>query len=139
MDPCAFNAMMEQYEKLVYTVCLRLVHDEHLAQDLAQETFLSAWVHRGDCPAGAQKAWLCRIAANKAKDHLKRAAPCLARGAGTDMRPARAIPHRKRAVFSAGLPGGGHCPHAGPHAQNRAHPALPRQAEAARAAGRMLT
>lgn len=73
MDPCAFNAMMEQYEKLVYTVCLRLVHDEHLAQDLAQETFLSAWVHRGDCPAGAQKAWLCCIAANKAKDHLKSA------------------------------------------------------------------
>ena len=75
MDPCAFNAMMEQYEKLVYTVCLRLVHDEHLAQDLAQETFLSAWVHRGACPAGAQKAWLCRIAANKAKDHLKSHGP----------------------------------------------------------------
>ena len=73
MEPCAFNAMMEQYEKLVYTVCLRFVHDEHLAQDLTQETFLSAWVHRGDCPAGAQKAWLCRIAANKAKDHLKSA------------------------------------------------------------------
>lgn len=31
MEPCAFNAMMEQYEKLVYTVCLRFVHDEHLA------------------------------------------------------------------------------------------------------------
>ena len=67
MEPCAFNAMMEQYEKLVYTVCLRLVHDEHLAQDLTQETFLSAWVHRSACPDGAQKAWLCRIAANKAK------------------------------------------------------------------------
>lgn len=73
MEPCAFNAMMEQYEKLVYTVCLRLVHDEHLAQDLTQETFLSAWVHRSACPDGAQKAWLCRIAANKAKDHLKSA------------------------------------------------------------------
>ena len=45
MEPCAFNARMEQYEKLVYTVCLRFVHDEHLAQDLTQETFLSAWVH----------------------------------------------------------------------------------------------
>ena len=30
MESCAFNAMMEQHEKLVYTVCLRLVHDEHL-------------------------------------------------------------------------------------------------------------
>lgn len=74
MEPCAFNAMMEQYEKLVYTVCLRFVHDEHLC----------AGPHPGNVPLrlgapqrlprdGAQKAWLCRIAANKAKDHLKSA------------------------------------------------------------------
>lgn len=30
-------------------------------------------MHRSACPDGAQKAWLCRIAANKAKDHLKSA------------------------------------------------------------------
>ena len=93
MEPCAFNAMMEQYEKLVYTVCLRFVHDEHLAQDLTQETFLSAWVHRSAClhgkPCGAG-----------------RAAHCLARRAGEDTRFARAVPDRQRIVFSAGLPGG---------------------------------
>lgn len=73
MDAAEFNGMMLQYEKLVYTVCLRFVGDAHAAQDLAQETFLSAWLHRESCPPGAQKAWLCRIAANKAKDHLKSA------------------------------------------------------------------
>ena len=73
MDAAGFNRMMLQYEKLVYTVCLRLVRDEHTAQDLAQETFLSAWLHRESCPPDAQKAWLCRIAVNKAKDHLKSA------------------------------------------------------------------
>ena len=73
MNAAEFNRMMLQYEKLVYTVCLRLVGNAHAAQDLAQETFLSAWLHRESCPPGAQKAWLCRIAVNKSKDYLKSA------------------------------------------------------------------
>lgn len=68
-----FEAMVRQYERLVYTVCCRLVRDRQIAEDLAQETFLSAWQHRADCPAQSEKAWLCRIAVNKAKDHLKSA------------------------------------------------------------------
>ena len=48
-----FTALISQYEKLVY--------------------FLSAWMHRDDCPPGSYKPWLARIAANKAKDHLKSA------------------------------------------------------------------
>lgn len=65
--------MMQQYEKLVYTICRQFVGDDALAEDLAQETFLSAWMHRDDCPPGSYKPWLARIAANKAKDHLKSA------------------------------------------------------------------
>lgn len=171
MEPCAFNAMMEQYEKLVYTVCLRFVHDEHLAQDLTQETFLSAWVHRSACPDGAQKAWLCRIAANKAKDHLKSAwarrtqltdfaaegtactAPacmeslaaqaelrhCLARRAGEDTRFARARTQTVSVLyFLQGCPVDDIARCAGPHAQNSAYAALPRQAAASRTVGRLL-
>lgn len=66
----AFEAMVVQYERLVYSVCFQLVRDTHTAEDLAQETFLAAWTHRDACP-DAPRAWLCRIAANKAKDHLK--------------------------------------------------------------------
>ena len=39
-----FECMVQEYQLLVYTVCKRLVGDAHQAEDLAQETFLSAWV-----------------------------------------------------------------------------------------------
>ena len=68
-----FEEMVEQYGRLVFTVCNQLVGDAGQAEDLAQETFLSAWLHADRCPEGAEKAWLCRIAANKAKDCLKSA------------------------------------------------------------------
>ena len=68
-----FEEMVKQYGRLVFTVCNQLVGDAGQAEDLAQETFLSAWLHADRCPEGAEKAWLCRIAANKAKDCLKSA------------------------------------------------------------------
>ena len=73
MDQREFTGLVEQYEKLVYTVCYQFVHDTQLAEDLAQETFLSAYLHWDDCPPGSYKPWLARIAANKAKDYLKSA------------------------------------------------------------------
>lgn len=65
--------MVEQYERLVYTICYQLVHDAQLAEDLSQDTFLSAYTHLDSCPAEAVKPWLARIASNKAKDYLKSA------------------------------------------------------------------
>ncbi len=74
MNTERFETMMRQYQRLVYSVCYQMVCDEQLAQDLAQDTFLSAWLHLDSCREGNEKAWLCRIAVNKAKDHLKSAA-----------------------------------------------------------------
>ncbi len=68
-----FSRLVEKYERLVYTVCFQFVRDSALAEDLAQETFLSAYTHREDCPADCYKPWLARIAANKARDYLKSA------------------------------------------------------------------
>lgn len=42
------------------------------AQDLAQETFLSAWRALDRFDGQHEKAWLCRIAANKCTDFLRR-------------------------------------------------------------------
>ena len=63
--------MVREYQGLVYTVCYQLVQDRDTAQDLAQETFLAAWRAAERCPPGCEKQWLARIAANKAKDHLR--------------------------------------------------------------------
>ena len=68
-----FNALVRQYQGLVYTVCHQLVPDEGDAQDLAQETFLAAWRAIDRCPPGYEKQWLARIASNKAKDYLRSA------------------------------------------------------------------
>lgn len=74
MTELQFTQIMQQYEKLVYTICYQMVKSAATAEDLTQETFLSVWNHRASCPVDAPKAWLCRIAVNKAKDHLKSAA-----------------------------------------------------------------
>lgn len=68
-----FTRLVERYERLVYTICYQFTQDRQLAEDLAQETFLAAYSHRDDCPPDSYKPWLARIAANKAKDHLKSA------------------------------------------------------------------
>ena len=43
------------------------------AEDLAQETFLSAYKHLPTFDRQYEKAWLCRIATNKCLDFIKRA------------------------------------------------------------------
>lgn len=68
-----FEALIRQYERLVFTVCYQLVQDYGEAQNLTQETFLSAYRHIDSCHDGNYKPWLIRIASNKAKDLLKSA------------------------------------------------------------------
>ena len=68
-----FTELVRQYERLVYTVCFQLVREPSAAEDLTQETFLSAYTHRETIPEGYERQWLSRVAANKAKDHLQSA------------------------------------------------------------------
>ena len=69
----SFSQLVGQYEKLVFTVCFQMVRDYQEAQNLSQETFLSAYRSIDRCPPENYRPWLCRIAANKAKDSLKSA------------------------------------------------------------------
>ena len=71
MNALEFDRLVQKYQSLVYTICRQLVADEGYAQDLTQETFLSAWRSMDRCPAGYEKQWLARIASNKAKDYLR--------------------------------------------------------------------
>lgn len=71
-----FDSLVENYGDLVFSVCLRLTSDYFEAQDLAQETFISAFTHY-TAEIDNEKAWLCRIATNKCLDWLKKKKPAV--------------------------------------------------------------
>ena len=87
MTNAQFAGLVEQYPRLVYTVCYQLVQDHQLAEDLTQDTFVSAFTHMDSCPPEHYKPWLARIAANKARDHLKSAWARRVRAPGDDGMP----------------------------------------------------
>ena len=64
-----------QYEGLVYSICLSFAKNPFDAEDLAQETFLTAYSKFSQYSGGSQKAWITTIAANKCRDFLRRSRP----------------------------------------------------------------
>ncbi len=68
-----FERIVKEHEKFVFSICYNFTGDVQIAQDLAQETFISAYTNIANCTAGQYKPWLARIATNKAKDYLKSA------------------------------------------------------------------
>lgn len=66
-----FKELVSKYEKLVYTICYSFTKNYFDAEDLAQETFLSAYKHLASFDNDNPKAYLTAIAANKCRDYLK--------------------------------------------------------------------
>lgn len=73
MNPEQFAKLVEQYQGLLYSICFQMVQDHYIAEDLVQETFLSAYNHLYHCSLENIRPWLAKIALNKAKDYLKSA------------------------------------------------------------------
>lgn len=65
--------MIDQYQNLVFTICLRFTNNYFDAEDLTQETFLSAYRNIEQFDGENIKAWLCKIAKNKCLDFRKSA------------------------------------------------------------------
>lgn len=65
--------LMDRYQNLILSICYKLTQDYFAAQDLTQETFLSAYQHLNSFDGNNEKAWLCRIASNKCVDYLRQA------------------------------------------------------------------
>lgn len=70
----SFTAFMERYRNLVFSICVKMTGDYFAAEDLSQETFLSAYRRWGAFDGADGKAWIARIAANKCTDYLRSAA-----------------------------------------------------------------
>lgn len=91
MQEADFGTLVAKYEKLVYTICYQFTQNHHTAQDLAQETYLSVYTHIASCPKDNPKAWVARIATNKAKDHLKSAYNRRVQSVANDAMPSQGV------------------------------------------------
>ena len=69
------EAVLEQwidtYQNLIFSICFQLTKDYFDAQDLSQETFLSAYKNMTSFDGKNERAWLCKIATNKCLDYIK--------------------------------------------------------------------
>ena len=72
-EAAAFDVLVERYEATVRRVAYGYLRDEQLAEDVAQEAFLQACdkLPTLSDPA-AFRSWLFMIAANRARDELRR-------------------------------------------------------------------
>ncbi|HTC88017.1 MAG TPA: sigma-70 family RNA polymerase sigma factor [Bryobacteraceae bacterium] len=75
-DPQALAELYDHYGSLAYSLILRVVRDNAIAEDLVQETFLRVWnrVRSVDSEKGAIGPWLLAIARNRAIDYLRSSA-----------------------------------------------------------------
>ena len=63
--------LIEQYQNLIYSICLKSVGNPFDAEDLTQEVFISAYKNLSRFDGTYEKAWLSKIAVRKCLDYLK--------------------------------------------------------------------
>jgi len=69
----AFRELVRRYERPVFSLLFRMVHDRALAEDLAQETFIKVLNGiRSYNPQFKFSSWIFKIANNAAIDHLRK-------------------------------------------------------------------
>ncbi len=72
-DERAFETLVGRYEAPLRKLVYGLVRDWALAEDVAQDAFLRVYQKASTFRGGSPfKAWLCRIAINRAHDELRR-------------------------------------------------------------------
>jgi len=71
-DMEAFNALVLNYQDMLYRVALRIVHDECIAEDAMQEAMIHAFRHIRSFRGGNFKSWLARVTVNASYDELRR-------------------------------------------------------------------
>lgn len=73
MKSMDFNEIYKEHAEMIYRFLLRMCNDEHLAEDLMQDTFLKAiekiYTFDGRCKL---TTWLCQIAKNTYLDYARK-------------------------------------------------------------------
>ncbi|MBI3165131.1 MAG: sigma-70 family RNA polymerase sigma factor [Anaerolineales bacterium] len=71
-DLDAFNTLILHYQNAVFNTAARILGDDDLAQDAAQDAFISAFQNIKSFRGGSFKAWLLRTVTNACLDELRR-------------------------------------------------------------------
>jgi RNA polymerase sigma-70 factor (ECF subfamily) len=72
-DQAAFQQLYQQTSAKMYAVCLRILHQEALAEDVLQEAYVKVW-HSADQytrAKGKAVTWIATVVRNKALDKLR--------------------------------------------------------------------
>lgn len=74
-EPEAVRRLVEQYQAVVYGLCVRLLGDHHEAEDVSQDVFLRVFrsLRRWD-PSRSLKPWIMGITMNRCRTYLTRRA-----------------------------------------------------------------
>lgn len=71
IDEINIESLIDSYQNLVFSICLRITGNYFDAQDLAQDTFLAAYRNLPSFDGKNAKAWIGRIASNKCIDFMR--------------------------------------------------------------------
>lgn len=73
-DRVAFQALYRELSAAAYGLALRVLRDEHLAQDALQEAFAQVWTDAGrfDPQHGSARAWIMTMVHRRAVDRVRR-------------------------------------------------------------------
>lgn len=74
-DRRALEQLYDQYERLVYSFAIKLVHDPHLAEEVVQDVFMRVWTQasRYDPERGRFSSWLINMTRNLTIDRIRAA------------------------------------------------------------------
>lgn len=72
-DREAFRSVVQCYQRMVFSLALKMLCDEEEAKDAVQDTFLKLWQNISDYKKGANAAtWIYTIASHVCLDRLRR-------------------------------------------------------------------
>ena len=101
-DTEAFSQLVTRFERPLFNVALRVLHDHEEARDVVQTAFLRAWKHLGSYrPEHRFFSWIYRIAYNEAVNQLRkrRTEPLDDQLVSTDRRPDEAAADEQTAMM----------------------------------------
>src|SRR4051795_3705448 len=72
-DSDVIGELYDRYGRIAYTLILRIVRDQAVAEDLVQESFLRVWnrAQAFDAERGALGPWILTVARNQALDYIR--------------------------------------------------------------------